>query len=157
MQGSKAESALNEFIASVDELGASRTASALREERKKNFFQNNEDVQFILSIISKSFKIPIKEITDGVGRKNDRHFAIGFCVYYLNTVFGHDIDLVAYMLKKSTTICYKYSRHVEALSSTSKPDKKYIDRKKRLDLKLEKTKIDGLVQKRMQATKTIIP
>ena len=130
MQGqAKADSALSEFIASIEELGTTRTASALREERKKHFFRNNQDVQFVLTIISKSFKIPVKEIIDGVGRKNDRHFAIGFCVYYLNVVFGYDIELVAYMLKKSSTICYKYSRDVEALSSSSKPDKKYIDRK----------------------------
>lgn len=132
----KPGNALTEFLLAIEEMGNEKTAKALFHERKKCALQNNEDANAVLRIVSRVFKVPVTEITHGVMRKNDRQAAIGFCAYYLHFRFDYEMSMVAHKLNKSQRLCYKYSKQIRDLKTTSKADKKYCAWKRLFDTEI---------------------
>lgn len=130
------KSALEEIFLSVDRIGLKRTAACLVRERYAHSLQEHEDACWVRDVMTRSFKISEEEILYGVGRKNDRKFAVGLCVYYLHYVKSHAMLDVAMMLSKTTWICYKFVKEIEN-AQEGEIDRRVVNWKKRFD-KLKK-------------------
>lgn len=133
--------ALDEFLLSVEELGAESTRFLLSNYRKDHALRHDTDARFVISMIATMFRIPEKEITQGVHRNNERRDAIGFCVYYLWRVLEHDIKQVELMLSRSRWVCYKHVKRIENLNPETPLDKKYLSWMKKFDKQISKRKI----------------
>lgn len=139
-----ANSALEEFLLTVDELGLEKTRFILSTHRRDHSLQQNKDARFVIAMVAKMFRIPEKEITDGVHRNNERRDAIGFCVYYLHDVLGHAVEEVELMLTRSRWVCYKHVKKIRTLDSNNAQDKKYATWMKKMDYQVAEYKAAGL-------------
>lgn len=73
----------------------------------------------------------------GVGRKNERRYAVGFVTYYLHESFNYDIEDIAYMLAgPSKWTLYKHLDGLEKLNPKFEFEKKLLQMKKRFDEKV---------------------
>jgi len=135
-----ANSALEEFLLSVEQMGSERTRFILSYHRRNYELQQDMDARFVIAMVAKMFRIPEKEITDGVHRNNERRDAIGFCVYYLKNVLEHDIEDVEHMLTRSRWVCYKHVKKIETLDPNNAQDKKYLSWMKKFDKRVANLK-----------------
>lgn len=121
----------------IDQIGIENTIRALKGEIKKNQSLHNSDALYIVNLVSEVLDISEREIFSGTGRKNDRRYALGFCTYYLHHVYKYDMEEVRYMLRKNNEwAIYKYSALIERLNPQHNSDKKYIEIKKVLDVRV---------------------
>lgn len=143
------------FLLSIDKIGIKNTNKALRVEIKKYQSLFNSDALFIASAVAEIFEIPVEEIFYGTGRKNDRRYAVGMCAYYLHYIYEYDMEEVCYALRKDNEwAVYKYSQTIKNLNPAHASDRRYIEFKKLMDIrvtghrKLRKKKLRNEKQKR---------
>lgn len=105
--------------------------------RKRNAFRKNNHLKIVLSLVSEAMEVSKEEIISGIGRKNERAMAIGFCAYYLHYVFGYDMaEQVQYMLSQDMWTCYKHSKKIKSLKKTLPSDEKLYMIKEDLDKRI---------------------
>ncbi len=126
-------SILDKLFKAIDSIGLKRTEQVLNAACCEEILVDNEDVQHVVTIISDKFNIPIGELINGSGRKNERRFAIGFCSYYLNEIYKMDYMDIAIYLKKHLTIVQKYTLEIKKLNPKHISDQKYCHMKMVLD------------------------
>ena len=125
------------FILCIDRMGLRHTTRVLEKQVDTHRLQNNPDADFVLKMVSRTFKVPVEEIRIGVTRKNERIYAIGFCAYYLHCRFGYGMKQVGTLLRKTEWTCYKYANLIQDLDPKSARDKHYVAWRKLFDKKVQ--------------------
>lgn len=133
-------SLIDQLFRTVETIGIERTDQILQEAQFKGIVYTNKDVEFVVKTIAKGFQIPEHEIYFGIGRKNDRKWAIGFCVHYLTVVFEYETDDVADFINKEFSLCHKYSKLVDEINPKHYVEARYAELKTRFDLQITKPK-----------------
>ena len=126
------------FIEAIDTIGAEPVATALKAAMSGDVCFDNPLVELVVTTVARKTEIPVCEIINGSGRRNDRRFAIGFCAFYLKDIYHFTPEQIETYLKKDISICSKYAKAVRTLSPKLITDKKYIEYKEYLDKVLVK-------------------
>lgn len=124
---------LDELFKTTDVIGTEMTIKILRSVRDQNRF-TDANIGFVVKLVADTFGVDINEILFGIGRKNERIYAIGFCTYYLKDHFQIPIEIIKDQLNKnSIQVCYYYYRMIVGLDSKIHSHRKYIDMKSDFD------------------------
>lgn len=131
------------FASLIDELhkcvvlyGPEETLKILKEAQYKKIEYTDERVMAVVKKVCDVMNIAEGEIFYGKGRKNERRYAIGFCVYYLtaDAYFHIRFDEVKELLKKENVqILYWYKSIIDKLDSRHTHDKKLVEYKNKFD------------------------
>jgi hypothetical protein len=131
---------IDQMYETVSVVGVKKVQEILKSAQYDGWQYPNKDFEFVAKNVATTFSVPIHELVDGTGRKNDRKMAIGFCVYYLKN-FGYDIytDISAFMNKEPST-CFRYCKLVKELNAANSNNKKknisietYLEYKEKFD------------------------
>lgn len=118
----------------IEEIGFDGTIKCLSRAVKISRSKKNPDAVFVVNLVAENLKITPKEIYAGIGRKNNRIYAIGFCAYYLYYICRHDMESIQYMLdKEELWVLYKYSSLIRGLDPKNPNDIPFFELKKVMD------------------------
>lgn len=132
---------LDELFKTVEVFGVDRTTDILKTTRERNYEFSNDDVSFVVTMVATEFQLDINEIIYGNGRKNDRIYAIGFCIHYLKNHFKYPIESIKDQLNKGNfQNCYYYLRFINDLNPKIHTHKKYLGMKSVFDAEVQKRK-----------------
>lgn len=131
---------IDELFRTVEAIGVDNTLKTLRQAQFQEVKFDDKRVEAVVTLVSKKTSVPAYEILFGVGRKNERKYAIGFCAFYLHSpsFFNIDMEIVTDFLKKDQNLLYKYSKLVQKLNPNHTNDKKFFDWKRELDSEVNK-------------------
>lgn len=73
----------------------------------------NEDVIEILTVICKEFDFSYDELVHSHDKSWQRVWAVKFCSYYLHKVRGVNMWIISYVLSRSKTLIYRFSKEVD--------------------------------------------
>lgn len=135
---------LDEMFRCVEKLGYDLTMNLLKKGQYDEIQFTDDRVRSVVEEVSLLTGVPIYEIVQGNGRKNDRKYAIGFCTYYLYMpeFYGLDMqDIQNHLCKETLTLCYKYAKMIKKINPNHVSDKRYYEWKLILDKKFQKIPI----------------
>ncbi len=121
------------LLKAIDSVGLKRTEEILKSVCEDQIIFDNKDVEIVVTAVASKFDIPVSEIVNGFGRKNERRMAIGFCSHYLNVVFKMQYIDIAVYLKKHLSVIQKYELSVRKLNPKHISDQRYCRIKEMLD------------------------
>lgn len=120
-------STLVEVLArTIEKIGVDKTIGILEKAQQEPVKFADKIVEKVVTSISDRLNISVEEIIYGVGRKNNRKIAIGFCTFYLMEVYNYDLKQIAEILNKDQTICFKYKKLITGLNPKHAADQEYI-------------------------------
>lgn len=129
----------NQLLHTVAVLGIDKTFELLREAEFGGVPFVNKDVEFVITSIGSQMKLPNHEIVFGIGRKNDRKYAIGFAAHYLLEKYKYTKERVAEILNKDVSTCMKYAYLIKKLDLKRRYEinQNFLEHKLQLDLLFE--------------------
>lgn len=122
---------------SINIVGIEKTIINVTNGLKKENMAEYPCFLTVITEVGKTLDITTKEILYGTGRRNERHYAIGFCAYYLRYIYKCKMEIVTILLEKDESVCYKYSRMIQKLKPQHSADLRYIRFKEALDIVLK--------------------
>lgn len=95
-----------ELYESVKHIGIEGVTTILQNTRSGSVTISNEDIDFVVKMVSSHYLIPIEEIISGTNKSVKKRLALGFASYYLNNIFEYKLRELEKMLKKDkATLC----------------------------------------------------
>lgn len=137
---SPSSSLIDQLFRTVETLGVERTDTILKEAQFQGIVFPNKDVEFVITTVASAFEIPVHEIYYGAGRKNDRKWAIGFCIHYLNTQYDYSLEQIAHFINKDVSSCHKYGKMICSINAKNFAEKRYMELKELFDIRLKNPK-----------------
>jgi hypothetical protein len=89
-----------ELYESVKQIGVQGVTTILQNSRSGSVTISDEDVDFVIKMVSNHYLIPIEEIISGTNKSLKKRLALGFASYYLNNVFRYTLRELENKLKK---------------------------------------------------------
>ena len=94
-----------ELYESIKQIGVKGVTTILQNTRKGAVRISDNDVDFVVKMVSNHYLIPVEEIISGTNKSLKKRLALGFASYYLNNVFGYTLrDLEKKMKKDKATL-----------------------------------------------------
>lgn len=94
-----------ELYESIKQIGIKGVTTILQNTRKGAVRISDDDVDFVVKMVSNHYLIPVEEIISGTNKSLKKRLALGFASYYLNNVFGYTLrDLEKKMRKDKATL-----------------------------------------------------
>ena len=90
---------ISELLESLKDLGVEGVTTVLQNARSKTLTLNDENVEFILKMVSNHYKKPMESFINTRSRDGKRRNAIAFCVYYLHNEFHYSFGQLQYVFK----------------------------------------------------------
>ena len=75
-------SLIDVLFSTVEKIGVDSTKKLLLSAQEEPIKFEDKTVEKVVTTVAEQFRLPLHEIIYGVGRSNNRKYAIGFCVFY---------------------------------------------------------------------------
>jgi hypothetical protein len=137
----QSSSLIDQLFRTVETIGVEQTEKILQEAQFRGIVFANKHVEFVVKTVAKGFEIPVHEIYYGNGRKNDRKWAIGFCVHYLSLEFKYSTEEIAEFINKDFSSCHKYGNLIKTINPKNMAETKFYELKQQFDIQIQKTKL----------------
>lgn len=125
----------NQLLRTAAKLGYDKTFEILQAAEYAGVPFTNKNVEFVITTIGEQMNLPNHEIIFGIGRKNDRKYAIGFAAHYLENKYKYSKEDVAKFLNKDVSTCVKYANLIKKLAVKRRYDSNmdFLEKKASLD------------------------
>lgn len=101
-----------ELYESVKQIGLKGVTTILQNSRSGSVTISNEDIDFVVKMVSNHYLIPVEEIISGKNKSVKKRLALGFASYYLNNVFGYTLRELEQKLKKDKATLSRFNKWI---------------------------------------------
>jgi len=109
-----------ELYESIKQIGLKGVTTILQNSRSGAVTISNEDVDFVIKMVSNHYLVPIDEIISGKNKSVKKRLALGFASYYLNSVFGYTFRELEQKLKKDKATLNRLNKFISVELSKKK-------------------------------------
>lgn len=117
-----------EILKSVEILGVTGTADALKLIRSNNLTFQDKTVDFVLKMVSNHYLLTIDEIINSRSKSIKRMLALKFSIYYLFDVFHYSLGDLNILFKRDKSQLSRSSKELKEMFGRSMAIKNIKDK-----------------------------
>jgi chromosomal replication initiation ATPase DnaA len=104
---------LQEILKSIEVLGITETANALKLARSKSLTLQDKRIEFVLKMVSSYYNITIEEIINSHSKSTKRMFALKFAIFYLYEIFHISFGNLKLIFKRDKSLLSRSTKEIK--------------------------------------------